>query len=133
MCSDEVLINTPRQRGERSGKISNRFSGFTVFAAQEPGGQTAKTVRLLRGLSFTPLKRVVNERISHTRTLHVFPNAEGLKPGSAGFQPAVLQVFNLRVVASYRLPADWKSAVRQAESLRYEEAMSPARTRRRSL
>ena len=40
-------------------------------------------------------------------------------PAAQAFQPAVPQVFNLRINLEYRPAADWKSAIQQAESLRY--------------
>lgn len=41
---------------------------------------------------------------------------------SAGFQPAVSQVSSLRHGSVHCRPADWKSAMQQAESLRYQLA-----------
>jgi len=110
------------------------ISGFSGLHSADAAAvvETAEAVRLLLPRSITPLKRGVNERVRHAWTLRVFPNVRRLKPRNADFQPAVSQVFNLQGGGFYEAPADWKSAVQQAESLRYEDAVSPAPTGRRS-
>jgi hypothetical protein len=58
--------------------------------------------------------------LSRRRRKGVLP--EEAAHGSAGCQPAVSQVANLRVVESalaVRKSADWQSAIQQAGSLRY--------------
>ena len=55
--TDQSLINTSLQRGVRAElRIWNRLSGF------DAAGETAQAVKIAALISFTPLKRGVNDR-----------------------------------------------------------------------
>ncbi|HTL59458.1 MAG TPA: hypothetical protein VL361_27555 [Candidatus Limnocylindrales bacterium] len=136
MFSHDNLIKNPLQRNHRGCfphllSLAPSFNwglrravpiptASAVSRVTEPSYDTPqkplKRLEPLFATSCTPLKRGVNEMASRL--------------GSAEFHSAISQVFNLHGAGICPPLADWKSAIQQAESLRYAGRLGNAESLR---